>query len=70
LEVGVSGEGRDRGSGWGLPYERRREIHGWQVIEEEERNGGVEGGGKCIRRRGEPTGSIQIQNAHPHHLPA
>jgi len=69
----VSGGGRDRGSGWGLPYERLREIQGWRVIEEEEeRNGGVEGrgGGKCIRRRGEPTGSIQIQNAHPHHLPA
>ena len=40
---GASGEGRDRGSGWGLPYERLRKVQGWRVIEEEE-NGGVEGG--------------------------
>ena len=62
----MGGEGRDRGSGWGFPYERLREVRGWRVIEESK--GGVEGGGGGAGP--EPTRSIQIQNAHPHHLPA
>ena len=48
-----------------MPYERLREVQGLRVIEEE-RKGSMKGGGAG----GESTGSIQIQIAHPHHLPA